>query len=336
MSKPANKTVIGIFVVVALVLVVAAVLVLGSGKFFRNNPKAVMFFQGSVKGLSVGSAVQFRGVKVGSVTDIKMLFNPQDLSIMIPVYVEFEQGSLEAVPGGPTGVAALKKPMNPRQFFNDLIQKGLRAQLEMQSIVTGQLQVALDFYPDKPAVFVHADPKTQEIPTIPTPLQELAKRIENIPIEDIMNKLDAAMTGLEKIMTSPETADMLRSVKAAVNDTRNLVQNIDEQIEPLSERMIEVSKDVEKLAEELKNDIGPLAQSLTKTSNEAGVTLKKAQTTMGTIDDLAGEDSVVSYRLGKTLEELSAAARAMRLLADTLQQQPESVIFGKQKTTGGK
>ena len=56
---------------------------------------------------------------------------------------------------------------------------------------------------------------------------------------------------------------------------------------------------------------------------------------MDTIDYLAGEDSVVSYRLGKTLEELGAAARSMRLLADTLQQQPESVIFGK-KNMGGK
>ena len=334
MSKPANKTVIGIFVVVALVLVVGAVLLLGSGKFFKNNPKYVMYFQGSVKGLAVGAPVNFRGVKIGTVTDIKMLLNPKDLSIIIPVYVEFEQGLLETVPGG-EGTAAFRKSMDPRKFIDELVQKGLRAQLEMQSIVTGQLQISLDFYPDRPPVFVHADLKTQEVPTIPTPLQELAKRIENIPIEDIMNKLDNAMTGLEKIMTSPETADMLRSVKAAVNDTRNLVQHIDGQIEPLAGRMIEVSKDVERLAEELKKDIGPLAQSLTKTSDEAGVTLKKAQVTMGTIDDLAGEDSIVSYRLGKTLDEMSAAARSLRLLADTLNHQPESIIFGK-KPMGGK
>ena len=93
MSKPVNKTVIGIFVVVAIALVVAAILILGSGKFFKHNPTFVMYFQGSVKGLSVGSPVVFRGVKVGTVTDIKMLFNPKDLSVMIPVYVELEEGS---------------------------------------------------------------------------------------------------------------------------------------------------------------------------------------------------------------------------------------------------
>ena len=81
MSKPVNKKVIGIFVVVAIALVVAAVLILGSGKFFKTYPKYVMYFEGSVKGLSVGSPVNFRGVKVGNVTEIKMLFNPKDLSV---------------------------------------------------------------------------------------------------------------------------------------------------------------------------------------------------------------------------------------------------------------
>ena len=88
MSKPANKTLIGVFVIVAIGLVVGAILILGSGRFFRHYPKYVMYFESSVKGLSIGSPVVFRGVKVGSVTDISMDFNPSDLSILIPVYVE--------------------------------------------------------------------------------------------------------------------------------------------------------------------------------------------------------------------------------------------------------
>lgn len=115
MSKPVNKTVIGIFVVVALALVVLAVLVLGSGKFFKHNTKIVMYFKGSVKGLSVGSPVSFRGVKVGSVTEIKMLFDPKDLSVMIPVYAELEPGSLEAVPGAER-MAAFRKARGDKEF----------------------------------------------------------------------------------------------------------------------------------------------------------------------------------------------------------------------------
>ncbi len=334
MSKPANKTVIGIFVVVALVLVVVAVLVFGSGKFFKNNPKVVMYFKGSVKGLAVGSPVTFRGVKVGSVTGIKMLFDPKDLSVMIPVYAELEQGSLEAVKGAES-MAAFRKSLGMKGFLQRLVDRGLRAQLDMQSIVTGQLMVSLDFYQDKPPVLVRVDPSTLEIPTIPTTLQQLAERFEKIPIDEIFAKLNNSLTALERFMTSPQTAEMLRSVKKAVEDTRDLVQDVDKQVEPIATRMTALADHVDQLATRIHSNVEPLATSIKNTSDEATVTLKKAQATMGTIDELAGEDSIVSYRLGKTLEELGAAARSLRLLADTLNHQPESVIFGK-KNPGGK
>ncbi|MCG6533310.1 MAG: MlaD family protein, partial [Syntrophales bacterium LBB04] len=299
MSKPVNKTVIGIFVVVALALVVAAVLIVGSGRFFTSNPRFVMYFQGSVKGLSVGSSVNFRGVKVGTVTGIRMFYNRKDLSIVIPVYVELESGRLEEIdPGASAG--GYSQPRNVRYFADELIMQGLRAQLEMQSIVTGQLQIALDFYPERPATFVGADHKTQEIPTIPTPLQELAKRAEKIPVEEIFEKMNAAMTEVEKTITSPETAGMMRSVKHTVDETRDLVQDVDKQVVPLAESAMALANDVKILTETLREQIGPLAErlvktseSVTKTSDEAGVTLKKAQTAISTIEDMTGEDSVV-------------------------------------------
>ncbi|HME44696.1 MAG TPA: MlaD family protein [Syntrophorhabdales bacterium] len=331
MSKPVNKTVIGIFVVVALALVVAAVLIVGSGRFFSNNLKFVMYFQRSVKGLAIGSPVNFRGVKVGSVTAIRMLFNPKDLSITIPVYVELESGLLEELDAGASG-GGYKKARNVRYFAEELIMQGLRAQLEMQSVVTGQLQIALDFYPDKLATFVGADHKAQEIPTIPTPLQELAKRVEKIPVEEIFEKMNAAMTGLEKIMTSPETAEMLRSVKKAVEETRDLVQAVDKQVEPLAKSMVALANDAEELTEKLHEQVGPLTASLIKTSDEAGVTLKEMRTAVSNIQGMTGEDSVFSYNLVKTLDELRAAARSMRLMTDTFQHQPEAVIFGKKNT----
>jgi paraquat-inducible protein B len=336
MSKPANKTVIGIFVVVAIGLVVVAVLVLGSGKFFKNNPKFVMYFQGSVKGLSVGSPVVFRGVKVGTVTEIKMLFNPKDLSVMIPVYVELEQGLLEVVQGGGSMEAFRKThSINIKDFARELINRGLRAQLDTQSFVTGQLMVSLDFYKDRPAALVGADPTVPEIPTIPTTMQQLAERLEKIPIDEIVAKLNAVMGGIDKLVNSPEIAGTVKSIRQAVDDTRSLVQDLDHQVAPLAATMTNVATHVDQLAARIDSQIGPLAASITKTSDEAGVALKKAQATMGTIEDLAGEDSMVSYRLEKTLEELGSAARALKLLADTLQHQPDAIIFGK-KNTGGK
>jgi paraquat-inducible protein B len=357
MSKPANKTVIGIFVVVALVLVIGAVLLLGSGKFFKNNVKAVMYFQGSVKGLSVGSPVTFRGVKVGSVTDIKMILNPKDLSITIPVYVEFEQGSMEAVGGGSAreAYARFYESRSDRTgMMQNLIKAGLKGQLEMQSIVTGQLLVALDFNPDKPMTLVGVDRKTLEIPTIPTPLQELTKRFEKIPIEDIVGKISASLTGIEKIVNSPEvsgsiaklnatmggiekivnspeTTEMLRSVKQSVDDARVLIKNIDGQVGPLADEVKVQLKtlvaSIEKLTERLEAQIQPLIASLTQASEQTRLSMKK-------VDEATDESPIIADRLGKTLDELTVTARSLRLLTDTLQSQPESLIFGKKNTRG--
>ena len=192
----------------------------------------------------------------------------------------------------------------------------------MQSIVTGQLLVALDLYPDKEATLVGLDRETLEIPTIPTPLQELTKRFEKIPIEDIVDKINASLTGIEKIINSPEvggsiaklnatmggiekivnspeTTELIRSVKQSVDDARVLIKNIDGQVGPIAGQLKAVGTRVEKLADTLDARIEPLVSSITRTSDEARVALKKAEGTMGTVDEFAGESSILMYRLEK-------------------------------------
>ncbi|OPY78441.1 MAG: Paraquat-inducible protein B [Syntrophorhabdus sp. PtaU1.Bin153] len=315
MSKPVNKKVIGIFVVVAIALVVGAILILGSGKFFKTYPKYVMFFEGSVKGLAVGAPVDFRGVRIGTVTEIKMMFNPKDSSIMIPVYVELGQGEVEI-----TGVPAPDLARMHREEGQELIKRGLKAQLEMQSFVTGQLMISLDFYPDKPARFVGADKRYPEIPTVPTTLQELTKRVEKIPIEQIFDKLGGALDGINKTINSAEMARIMRSMAQGVDDARALLQSIDAEIKPVAVDFRDTTHEIRKLA-----------VSATKASDHAGLALKSAQGAMGNIETMAGDDSVLAYRLNKTLGELENTARSLRILTETLDQQPQSVLFGKKK-----
>jgi paraquat-inducible protein B len=195
MSKPANKRLIGVFVLGAIALLVIAVVVLGSGKFFRKIYVAVCYFEGSVGGLNIGAPVVFRGVKVGSVKDVILRYDPQNLTIQIPVYIELDPSKSEII--GP----------RPKEFEEDLrsmIDRGLRAQLEMQSIVTGQMYVGLDFHPEKPAKLVGADAKYPEIPTIPTPLQEIAKKIEQLPLDEIIKNITTAVEGINRLVNSPE------------------------------------------------------------------------------------------------------------------------------------
>ena len=175
MSKQANKTVIGAFVLGAIALVVAGVLIFGAGRFLKHLNEYVLYFEGSVKGLSVGAPVMFRGVKIGQVTNIALELNVKDLSALVPVMIELDPEKITSV-GGDMKAARAKGGQYP--FLKSLIEKGLKAQLQLQSMVTGQLLVSLELYPDKPIRFAGTEGKHPEIPTIPTDIQAFTKKLE--------------------------------------------------------------------------------------------------------------------------------------------------------------
>ncbi len=328
MSKPANKKLIGVFVVVAIGLVVGAVLLLGSGRFFHHYPKYVMYFEGSVQGLSIGSPVVFRGVKVGSVTDIAMDFNPADFSILIPVYIEgkAEPSSSDILKGNRTALQ--------EEVIRAMIKRGLRARLEMQSVVTGQLLIALEFRPDTKANFVGRDKTHVEIPTIPTQLQQLTKRLENMPIEEIALELRSTLAGIQKVVNSPELPRMMASGSEGAEEARLLIRHLDEQLGPLAGSTNEAVQEIRQLAANMDSELGPLTAHIADSSEEAGTTMRKAQTAMDNIESAVGEDSALADRLPKALKELEGAARSIRLLADELSQHPEALVWGRKKAKG--
>jgi len=331
MSKPANKTMIGLFVLGAIALVVVAIVTLGSGKLFKRTTPAVCYFEGSVGGLSEGAPVVFRGVKIGTVKEIAFRFDPKKASVTIPVFIELEQRRK-----GVTKDELI-------ETYRQLVERGLKAQLEMQSIVTGQLQVALDFYPDKPAKFVGVDPEYFEIPTVQSPLQELGKKIEKIPIDEIFQKILSAVEGIEKIVSSPEIPDTIHSINEAVKeikplaanlgeavkDARKLLQNVDGQIGPLASNLNETVQEAKATIKNVNSRIGPLGDSIERTIKAAEATITVAEKTLGNIEANVGENSTILYELNKSLEELRGLARSIRNLSDYLEQHPESVIWGK-------
>jgi len=334
MSKQANKTVIGIFVVGAIALVVVAVVVLGSGKFFKQTIKAVCYFEGSVGGLNIGAPVVFRGVRIGSVTDVILSVDPSKLIFTIPVYIEIEPDKLTVI-----GV----RPKQAGENLKKYIDRGLSASLESQSIVTGQMQVGLDLRPDKPGKFAEFkyDEKTPEIPTIPTPMQELTRKIENIPFDKIFDKLASALDGIDKLVKSPEIPEAVRSVSLALGDVRKLAQNVDNQIGPLVSSIEGTVNDYGKLARDADSKIDTLSVGLGDTIKEIqkavssiDKTLGEAQSTLGEAKRTLSEDSTLQYEITETLQELQKGVRSIRLLADGLKRNPESVIWGKGKSGG--
>ena len=207
MSKHANPTVIGAFVVGALILAVMAILLLGSGDLFIQKPRFVLYFKGSVKGLNVGSPVNFRGVNIGTVTNVQLVMGKSGSDIRIPVTIEINPGSFirsEQMIGGMTE--------SRKEKLAELIDAGMRAQLQLQSLLTGQLFIQLDFYPGTRVDLV-GDDRYPEIPTIPTPIEKITKKLEDFPVEQVMNNIISTSQGLNKLVNSPELHQSIQSLK---------------------------------------------------------------------------------------------------------------------------
>ncbi len=145
MAKQANKTLIGLFVVGAIVLLVAALVLFGSGKFFTKTNRYVAFFEGSVKGLSVGAPVMFRGVRIGKVDDFQVYYDAKEQKFKIPVLITLYPDKVHGV-----GMEGDSSEAENRLMWDQMLKDGFRAELQIQSLVTGQLAVQLDFYPGKP------------------------------------------------------------------------------------------------------------------------------------------------------------------------------------------
>ena len=339
MSKQANKTVIGLFVVGAIALAVVAVVILGSGKFFKQTLRAVCYFEGSVGGLNIGAPVVFRGVKIGSVADVVLRFDTTKLIFVIPVYIEIEPDKVNAIGARPRQVG---------QNLKTFIDKGLRATLEMQSFVTGQMQVGLDFYPDKSAKFAEygIDTKTPQIPTIPTPMQELAKKIQNLPIDKVFEKLASTLDEIDKLVKSPEIPEAIRSVNLALGDVRKLVNNVDGHVGPIASNLDGALKDVRKLVQNADAKVAGLTSNLDGAVTDVRGLVKNANAKVdglasnldGAVTDARGLVKNVDGRVGPltaniegTLKSVDAtlivAQKAMDTIASTAGETSPSIYL---------
>lgn len=328
MGKQANPAVIGGFVVGALVLAIAGILVFGSGKFFADTARSVMYFEGNLKGLRIGASVDFQGVQLGTVTEIRAVFDTKEVRARIPVIVEIRRDNVEWEGERPE-VGAL---------FRRLIERGMRAQLQLESMVTGQLFIQLDFHPDAPAVEPRLDPLTKlpEIPTIPTALQQVQQtvrkameKIGDLPIEEIVKNLNDTLQGIDRLVNAPEVLEAVRNLNTAMTDVQQLVRNVNKQVEPMSASVTDAMGSIGNLARNADGHVATLTGSLNETVGVARIALENAQETLKSVNGITSPNSAVGYELVKTLRELSTAARALRVLADYLERNPNSVIFGR-------
>jgi len=346
MNRQSSKTLIGAFVVGAVVLIAAGVMIFSSGKFLQDTTRFTLFFKGSLQGLSVGNAVLFQGVKIGSITSITIEVDSKNLSVSIPVIIEIDPALVKMVHE--------KRRLDIRRSLPQLIDRGFRAQLTMGSLVTGQLVIGLGFYPDTVVQMAGIETEYPEIPTIPSPIEQITKVMQRLPIEDIINKILSAFEAIEVLVKSPDIPATLNTLKQTVEDARKLVNHLDSRIEPLTASIDETVVAYKKLAQDVDAKVDPLASRMGSTIEETrklvqnvdgrsealarsvATTLKTAQEalehgkkTLDTAKETIGKDSPVMYQLDDTLKEISTMARSIRSLADYLERHPDALLYGK-------
>ena len=322
---------IGVFVLGAVALAVSAVIILGSGMFFTKKFKFIMFFDNSVSGLTIGAPVVFRGVPIGMVTEIGVIADPQKLHFYIPVTIELQSGLLNMSSG--KGVQTKETLMESRnenvtEVLKDLVEKGLRAQLVTQSFVTGQLAVSLDLMPGTPTRLVGAS-KLPEIPTVPSMFDELSQTLRQLPLQELVNRLIGAVTGIEQFINSPQMASVPGNLDAALIEFRTLTQDIRTRVDPLSKNVDGTLKSYKELADNLDQRTSGLSGSVSNTLKVLDAALRDGSQTLGKLDKVVSPGSPTVTDLNKALSEIAAAARSIRTLADYLERHPEALIQGK-------
>lgn len=354
MGKQASRTVIGAFVVGAVALGVAGILAFGSGKFLQERTRYVMFFDGSLKGLQVGSPVVMNGVKIGQVTDIRVVGDPAALRFYSPVYIEIEPNKFYFVG---EGKAARKGWMvkNRYALYKPLMEKGMKAQLVLQSFVTGQLWINLGLYPDKPVRLVGLVKDVPEIPTVPTTFEEMQKTVEGLPLKQIVGRLDNVVTGIDRIVNSPELQRTLANLERTSGSIDRLAKRVDTLVEPLSadvRQTLEVARGTlgeanqalasargalaraEKTLAFNEGVPGQVADSLLATLSTVQSSLEESRKALVEVQGLTSQSANLGYQVGSTLEEMKSLSRSIRSLSDYLERHPESLIRGKMPDKG--
>lgn len=332
MSGKPNKTMIGVFVLGAAALALGAIVALGSGMFFTQKYRCIMFFPNSVAGLEVGAPVVFRGVPIGSVTDISIEADPTHLHFFIPVVVEIIGGKIKLVSGNKTdsGLHSLAKARReaPDLLLTQLVDKGLRAQLVTQSFVTGQLAVSLDLMPDTPVRLVGGT-ELPEISTVPSTFEKLTETIKQLPLQELVDRLIGAVKGVEELVTSPQMKALPGKVDSALNTGNELLREIRSKVGPLANNLDQAVRDYATLAQNLDTRTANLSTEARSAISSLDATLRDSRAAIGNFRKIVNSDSPTVTDLNRALAEIANAARAIKQFADFLQRHPEALIQGK-------
>lgn len=313
-----KSVVIGAFIAGAILLVFIALLFFSGGQLFSHKERVIMYFTGSIQGLQVGAPIKLKGVVLGEITEIQINFQSDDKNVLTAVTADLALQRINRKGGNVD-----------RQFFEDAITRGLRAQLNYQSFLTGLLYVELDFFPDTPSQIYGFQNDLLELPTVGTEFEEIAKTLQDLNIKGVIDNLEKLSANIAKLVESGAVEEALGSVKNAADSIDQTAIGVRADMNNISQGLNKTTSELTVLLKSLNQQAPAITNNLNQTLVLLQQSLDQFNSTAQSIDTTFAEDSPLVYQLNRTLKDVSRSANALRNLSDTLDQQPESLLRGK-------
>jgi paraquat-inducible protein B len=331
MKTKISPAFVGAFVIGAFALGIIALLSFGGISFFDKPDRFVVYFDESIHGLSLGSDVKLRGVRVGRVTGMNIRYDEKTNHSVVAVVCELNKDVMTDATGAPINIGS-------RDELEVLIQRGLRAQLGVGGLATGLLFVQLDFFNvrEYPLSNRPSDAKYIVVPSVPSAIAEFQasaseilanlkradfaglsknlnallldarKQLDGVDLRGAVDQWKKTGAQVEALASNADIKKSFEGISAAVTELRSAVAKIDAQIEPTGAELQQAIGEARKAM-----------QAFNATADEA----KKFIASHGGL----GEDLV------DTLEHLNEAADSVKRLADFLERNPNALITGKKR-----
>ena len=334
MSKQVSPTLIGSFFLAALGLVIITILMFSGGSYFKKHHQFVLFFheENNLNGLNVGAPVKLEGVKIGEVKEVALLLDEKTLEVIKPVVIELDYSNI-INDDDLDDVYESKEGEAHNDSVKNFIKKGLKAQLKTQSMLTGLLYIEFQFIPQDELVMTGRN--FRDLPELPTTTnatedikraaQRVVERVQKLPLEKIVEDLAVNMHEIKVILTSQSLKENRQGVNQSIKEMEKLLVNLNDNFTPLMLNLNGTMKDTRVVVQEFSREIKPVLSSLEKTLNKATELLSESQYAVRSFEDLSSPEAP----LWQALEALKEAAESTKNLTDTLERNPESIIYGK-------
>jgi paraquat-inducible protein B len=331
MSKKANPTVIGAFVVGAVILIALAFILFGGSQIFATKNRYVALFDEPTNGLRVGANVLLNGVRIGYVSDIDLLIDEVNFSTDTQVTLEVLPEDIMTKSGG-----SLVAEFGPGLSHEVLIRDaGLRATLAIESFVTGQLHVELQLRPDTPAIMRSTDAPYPEIPTITSNTQELLNKVqnwfadieENVDFSKMAGEFLQILQGLDELINSDDLRESLSGFNRLVNNDE--LQHLSASLQLTLADLRKSIANANELFKQTGEDASLLVAELRPVLDSLNAALREAEQTLNAAEKQLSGESEQAYELAATLDELQRTASTVRAFFDYLERNPEALLRGK-------